>query len=226
MAYAHYWMNGETVDLPVGKAVCVGRNYAEHAQELGNEVPEAPLLFMKPASALRSLADGIVLPQGLGEVHHEIEITVLIGHPLKNADEDTAKAAIAGYGVGLDLTLREVQNQLKAKGHPWERAKAFDGSGILSQWVEARGISTRQHIAIGLEVNGQLRQEGHSGQMLFPIAALLAEISQHFTLQPGDVVFTGTPPGVGSLQEGDQLALRLGNFFIATTEVLTGDSPL
>jgi len=90
--------------------------------------------------------------------------------------------------------------------------------------VEARGISTRQHIAIGLEVNGKLRQEGHSGQMLFPIAALLAEISQHFTLETGDVVFTGTPPGVGPLQQGDELALRLGNFFIATTQVLTDAS--
>lgn len=220
MAYAHHWVNGEPVDLPVGKAVCVGRNYAEHAKELGNTVPEAPLLFIKPTTALRALADNIVLPEGLGEVHHEIEITLLIGSSLKNANVEQAKAAICGYGVGLDLTLRDVQNELKAKGHPWERAKAFDGSGMLSQWVDARGISTRQHIAIGLEVNGELRQEGHSGQMLFPIAALLAEMSQSFTLEPGDVVFTGTPSGVAALHRGDELALRLGNFFIATTQVL------
>lgn len=220
MAYAHRWINGEPIDLPVGKAVCVGRNYAEHAQELGNEVPEAPLLFMKPATALRALADGIVLPEGLGEVHHEVEITVLLGKPLSHASEEEAREAIAAYGVGLDLTLRDVQSQLKAKGHPWERAKAFDGSGMLSQWVEARGISTRQHIAIGLEVNGKLRQEGHSGEMLFPIIPLIAAMSQHFTLEPGDVIFTGTPSGVGPLEQGDKLALRLGNFFIATTQVL------
>lgn len=219
MAYTHHWINGEPVDLPVGKAVCVGRNYAEHAKELGNAVPETPLLFIKPATALRALANNIVLPENLGEVHHEIEITVLIGSHLKNATEEQAKAAIYGYGVGLDLTLRDVQNELKAKGCPWERAKAFDGSGMLSQWVEARGISTRQHIAIGLEVNGELRQEGHSGQMLFPIPALLAEISQCFTLEPGDLVFTGTPSGVAALHRGDELALRLGNFFIATTQV-------
>lgn len=219
MAYTHQWINGEPVDLPVGKAVCVGRNYAEHAKELGNAVPETPLLFIKPATALRALANNIVLPENLGEVHHEIEITVLIGSHLKNATEEQAKAAIYGYGVGLDLTLRDVQNELKAKGCPWERAKAFDGSGMLSQWVEARGISTRQHIAIGLEVNGELRQEGHSGQMLFPIPALLAEISQCFTLEPGDLVFTGTPSGVAALHRGDELALRLGNFFIATTQV-------
>lgn len=219
MAYTHHWINGEPVDLPVGKAVCVGRNYAEHAKELGNAVPETPLLFIKPATALRALANNIVLPENLGEVHHEIEITVLIGSHLKNATEEQAKAAIYGYGVGLDLTLRDVQNELKAKGYPWERAKAFDGSGMLSQWVEARGISTRQHIAIGLEVNGELRQEGHSGQMLFPIPALLAEISQCFTLEPGDLVFTGTPSGVAALHRGDELALRLGNFFIATTQV-------
>src|SRR5699024_5100203 len=166
-------MNGEAVDLPVGKAVCVGRNYAEHAQELGNEVPEAPLLFMKPATALRALADGIVLPQGLGKVHHEVEITVLLGKPLSHASEEEVREAIAAYGVGLDLTLRDAQDQLKAQGHPRERAKAFDGSGMPSQWVEARGISSRHHIGIGLEINGELRQAGHSGDMLFPIIPLI-----------------------------------------------------
>jgi len=219
VAYEHRWMNGDVVDLPVGKAVCVGRNYAAHAQELGNEIPTEPLLFMKPASALRHLEEDIVLPTGLGEVHHEVEITVLIGKTLTRATEEQVREAVAGYGVGLDLTLRDVQTELKAKGQPWERAKAFDGSGLLSGWVEARGISTRQHIAIGLEVNGSLRQEGHSGQMLFPIASLLANISQHFTLAPGDVVFTGTPEGVGPLVPGDQLAVRFGNFFITTTQV-------
>lgn len=219
MAYEHRWMNGEPIALPVGKAVCVGRNYAAHAQELGNEVPEEPLLFMKPRTALRHLEAPIVLPQGQGAVHHEVEITVLIGKPLVRANEEEVREAVAGYGVGLDLTLRDVQETLKAKGQPWERAKAFDGAGLLSHWVEARGISTRQHIAIGLEVNGSLRQEGHSGQMLFPIAPLIAEISQHFTLEPGDVVFTGTPEGVGPLAAKDKLAVRFGNFFIATTEV-------
>lgn len=219
MAYEHRWMNGEPVALPVGKAVCVGRNYAAHAQELGNDVPTEPLLFMKPSTALRPLEQPIVLPEGQGEVHHEVEITVLIGQPLTNATAEEVRAGVAAYGVGLDLTLRDVQNQLKTKGHPWERAKAFDGAGLLSQWVEARGISTRQHIAIGLEVNGKLRQEGHSGQMLFAIAPLVAEISRHFTLLPGDVVFTGTPEGVGPLASGDELAVRFGNFFITTTKV-------
>lgn len=219
MAYEHRWMNGDPVNLPVGKAVCVGRNYAAHAQELGNEVPTEPLLFIKPSTALRHLEQPIVLPEGLGAVHHEVEIAVLIGKPLTNASTAEVRDAVAAYGVGLDLTLRDVQNQLKAKGQPWERAKAFDGAGLLSHWVEARGISTRQHIAIGLEVNGRLRQEGHSGQMLFPIAPLIAEISHCFTLQPGDVVFTGTPEGVGALASGDELAVRFGNFFIATTKV-------
>ena len=122
--YRHKWIDGSEIELPVGKAVCVGRNYAEHARELGNEVPAEPLLFIKPATALCDLNKPLLVPQDRGAVHHEIEIVVLIGAPLANASADEAHAAIVGYGVGLDLTLRDLQDALKEKSQPWEKAKA------------------------------------------------------------------------------------------------------
>lgn len=219
MTYQHKWIDGSPVDLPVGKVVCVGRNYAEHARELGNEVPTEPVLFMKPATALCSLDAPVVIPQGQGTVHHEVEMVVLIGAPLRDASEEDAKKAIVGYGIGLDLTLRDVQDRLKAGGLPWERAKAFDGSAPVSGMIDARGVSTRQNLDVMLDVNDAVRQYGHTGQMLFPTFPLVAEISRHFTLMPGDLVFTGTPKGVGPLEVGDRLAIRLGNFLVIRTEV-------
>lgn len=218
--YQHHWMDGTPIDLPVGKAVCVGRNYAAHAQELGNDVPDIPLLFMKPTSAFCRMEEPLTLPQNQGEVHHEIEMVALIGEQLKNADKDTARFAILGYALGLDLTLRDVQNQLKQKGHPWERAKAFDGAAPLSGFIDARGISVRQQPQITLAINGEMRQSGHTGLMLFPTFELIAHISEHFTLEPGDVVFTGTPAGVGALQSGDQLEMKLGNILTVKTSIL------
>ncbi len=217
--YEHKWIDGSAVELPVGKVVCVGRNYAEHARELGNDVPAEPLLFIKPATALRDLNAPVMLPVGRGEVHHEVEIVVLIGAPLTDATPQAAQAAIAGYAVGLDLTLRELQTRLKERGEPWEKAKSFDGAAPVSGFVDARGVSTRQNLAVSLEVNNQVRQHGHSGQMLFPIFPLVAEISRHFTLLPGDVVYTGTPAGVAPLMSGDQLVAKLGNFLALRTSV-------
>ncbi|MBZ2189150.1 fumarylacetoacetate hydrolase family protein [Alcanivorax sp. JB21] len=220
MTYAHKWIDGSPIDLPAGKVVCVGRNYAEHASELGNAVPTEPVLFMKPATALCHLDGPLHIPADRGAVHHEVEMVVLIGAPLRNADVEEAKTAVMAYGVGLDLTLRDVQDELKAQRLPWEKAKAFDGSAPVSGLIEARGVSTRQNLDVLLEVNDAVRQYGHTGQMLFPLFPLVAEISRHFTLLPGDLVFTGTPKGVGPLHAGDRLAARLGNFLMVRTEVL------
>lgn len=211
MKYTHQWIDGSPIDLPVGKVVCVGRNYAEHAKELGNEVPGAPILFMKPASSLTSMLEPLVLPAGQGEVHHEVEIALLVRERLRNADATTVLWSLAGYGIGLDLTLRDVQSELKKKGHPWERAKAFDGSCPLSRFVDARGVSGKQPLEISLAVNGEQRQRGRTTQMLFPIYELVAHMSSIFTLEPGDVVLTGTPSGVAALHPGDRFMATLGN---------------
>lgn len=191
------------------KIVCVGRNYAEHARELGNEVPTSPVLFLKPPSSLVSLEQGIDWNRDLGECHFECELSIQIGHTLKNATQEQAKAAIAGVTLGLDLTLRDLQNQLKEKGQPWERAKAFDGACVLGQWLAPDMLDDLSNATFYLSVNGDVRQQGNTADMLFGVVDLLVDISKVFTLQPGDVVMTGTPAGVAALASGDQLTMTL-----------------
>ena len=211
MSYQHRWIDGSAIDLPVGKVVCVGRNYAEHARELGNEVPDAPILFIKPASSLVPMAPSFSIPTDQGEVHHEVEMALLVGERLQNCDADEARWSMAGFGLGLDLTLRDLQTELKKKGHPWERAKGFDGACPVSGFIDSRGVSWKQPIEISLEVNGEMRQRGNTTQMLFPVFQLVAEMSRVFTLQPGDVILTGTPSGVAALHPGDHFCARFGN---------------
>lgn len=218
--YKHSWKDGKKIDLPVGKVVCVGRNYAEHAKELNNPMPTEPLLFMKPASSLVPLSEPITLKDGFGSVHYETEIAVLIGEKLTNVSESEAAASLAGVGVALDLTLRELQSKLKEKGHPWEKAKGFDGSCPLSAFVPAQNITDWQDIPVQLHINDELRQDGNSAQMLNGILSLLAYISTFFTLEPGDVVITGTPAGVGQLESGMTLRAGLPGLLEESTTVV------
>lgn len=210
MGYQHQYADGTRIHYPLGKVVCVGRNYAEHARELGNTVPAEPLLFIKPGSSAVALQEGFAIPEGRGAVHHEVEIAVLIGKPLSRAPSDAkVQEAIAGYAPALDLTLRDLQSQLKAKGYPWEIAKAFDGSCVLAPFVSKDSFPDPTDIGLSLRVNGTLRQQGNSGDMIHPILPLIRYISGHFSLLPGDVVLSGTPSGVGPLKVGDELALAL-----------------
>ena len=218
MDYQHQFLEGQT-NLPVGKIVCIGRNYAEHAKELNNPVPDEPLLFIKPSTAVTPLSQPIALPQGRGGLHYETELAILIGERLTHASEADAVKAIAGVGLALDLTLRDLQSTLKAKGLPWEKAKAFDGSCSLSAFVPTTGLDLTR-LELSLWINGQLRQQGNTAQMLLPVTALLAYISEWFTLLPGDVVLTGTPAGVGELHAGDKLCLQLDQVIKAETRVV------
>jgi 2-keto-4-pentenoate hydratase/2-oxohepta-3-ene-1,7-dioic acid hydratase in catechol pathway len=211
VAYQHRYLDGSRLDLPVGKVVCIGRNYLDHIRELNNAVPETPILFMKPATALIALDEPIRLPAGRGECHHEVELAVLVGQELRNVDAAVARQAIAGYGVALDLTLRDVQNELKKKGQPWETAKAFDGSCPLSPFLKPAALPTPQATDLMLQVNGAIRQQGNTRLMMVGIFELMAYISTHFTLLPGDVVLTGTPAGVAPLASGDVLLLGLAD---------------
>ena len=199
---------GQQFGAPLGKIVCVGRNYAAHAAELNNPIPDAPLLFIKPATAAVPLERPFSTPRDRGAVHHELELAILIGAPLARADANAVAPAIAGIGLALDLTLRDVQDRLKRDGHPWERAKAFDGAYPVSDFVPAADLNL-QDLTLQLWRNGQLQQDGFTGQMLFPVTALIAEISREFSLLPGDIVSTGTPAGVGPLQPGDALVATL-----------------
>ncbi len=206
-----------------GKVVCVGRNYAEHARELGHAVPEQPLLFMKPGSAVVDFLSPVVIPTDRGACHHETEICLLLGQDLRRADARQARAAIAGIGLGLDLTLRDLQAELKAAGHPWERAKAFDGAAVLAPFLPPSACPDLGQIEFFLEVDGQRRQRGHSGDMLLGLVDLLVHISAVFSLQAGDVVMSGTPAGVAALQVGQRLCLGLAGQ-TWTSQVVAADA--
>ena len=218
--FQHQTSSNEPLNLSLGKIVCVGRNYADHVKELGNEIPKAPLLFMKPATAAVELEKPFSTPQDQGEVHHEVEIAVLISKTACNISEEDSWDHVSHLGVALDLTLRDVQSKLKEKGQPWEMAKAFDGSCPLSTWTPLENISDRNNIAIRLERNGEARQDGNSNMMLTSIPKLIAYISQYFTLEAGDVVITGTPAGVGPLNSGDKLKVTLDDQFTFETHVI------
>ena len=217
MEYVHRWTSGEEISFAPGKVVCVGRNYAEHARELNNPILDEPMLFMKPVTSLVDISRPIDINRTRGSVHHELEIAVLIGDILARCTKHQASSAIIGVGVALDLTLRDLQNELKQKGHPWEKAKAFDGSCPLSAFEPIGSFRSLDNIELQLSVNGKIRQKGTSGQMLTDILSLIEYASRWFSLLPGDVVLTGTPAGVGSLAPGDQLQIDLlGHFTIQT----------
>ena len=220
MKYKHQWISGDSIDLPVGKVVCVGRNYAKHVAELNNVMPDHPVLFIKPDTSLAPLHAPLSLPKHQGEVHHEVEIALLIKSTLTHASEEEAMEAVLAAGLALDLTLRDVQAQQKNKGLPWEIAKAFDNSCPLSGFVAKEHLGRFTNIDFSLHINQELRQQGHSSHMVTPIPRLLSYASQYFTLKPGDVVLTGTPEGVGALHGGDQLTLTLKNLFTIQTYCL------
>lgn len=221
MSYQHTYVDGTRVHYPAGKLVCVGRNYAEHAKELDNPVPTEPILFIKPASAVVPLEGGFAIPEDRGSVHYEAEIAVLIGKPLsRKPNDEEILDAISGYAVALDLTLRDVQAKLKEKGLPWEIAKAFDGACPLSPFIPGDQVEDTTDIGIRLTLNGELRQDGNSSDMLNPILPLIRHICSHFSLVPGDVVLTGTPAGVGALSQGDQIEVELVGLSRFRTQVL------
>ena len=215
MSYRHKWTSGAAIALAPGKIVCVGRNYAEHARELNNPILTEPMLFMKPVTSLVDITEPIHIDWDKGVVHHELEIAVLIGDTLSCGTQQQVASAILGIGLALDLTLRDLQNELKQKGLPWEKAKAFDGSCPLSAFEPIASFDALDNIEIQLTVNHAVRQKGSSRQMLTGIESLIEYISHWFTLNPGDVVLTGTPAGVGPLQPGDELGIDLiGHFTI------------
>ena len=204
-------IKSSTQQFTVGKIVCVGRNYAEHAKELGNEVPEKPVVFLKPASALIHSGEKIIYPTFSKDMHHEVELVLLIGKAVKNSDKNEAENAIIGYGVGLDMTLRDVQSELKKKGHPWTTAKCFDTSAVVSDFVLKSDHKLSLDEEISLSVNGQIRQKEKLNKMLFKPAEIVEYISSLMTLEEGDLVYTGTPAGVGKVEVGDRLLGEIQN---------------
>lgn len=192
-------------DLTIGKIVCVGRNYAEHASELGNKIPDQPILFLKPTSSVIYSGDKILIPSFSNDLQHEVELVLAIGKDIKNADGIQADEAITAYGVGLDMTLRDVQNELKKKGHPWTVAKCFDTSTVLSTFVSRWLNKLTLKETISLSVNDVIKQKARLDTMIFFPIKLVQFISSIMKLERGDLIFTGTPAGVSKVIKGDKI---------------------
>jgi acylpyruvate hydrolase len=212
-------IKNSTEKTPVGKVVCVGRNYAEHARELGNEIPEKPVVFLKPNTAIIYSGDKIIYPGFSEDMHHEVELVLLIGKKVKNVDTKKAEEAISGYGVGLDMTLRDVQSELKKKGHPWTIAKGFDTSAVLSDFVLKKDYKLTLNEIISLSINGTIKQRSKLNTMIFAPSKIVEYISSLMTLEEGDLIFTGTPSGVGKVVKGDKLLAEIEGIASLSCEV-------
>jgi 2-keto-4-pentenoate hydratase/2-oxohepta-3-ene-1,7-dioic acid hydratase in catechol pathway len=187
------------------KIICIGRNYDEHARELGNPRPSEPVVFMKPETALIRDGKPFFLPDHLGEVHHEIELVLRIGRNGRHIQPKFALSYIDRVALGIDFTARQLQENLKSKGLPWELAKGFDGSAILGDWQETDASALERGYGFTLQIGDEIRQSGHTSDMLFGFGEIIAFVSQYFTLKMGDILYTGTPSGVGPVQIGDRL---------------------
>lgn len=195
--------------LPIRTIFAIGRNYADHAKELGNPVPSEPVVFLKPLSSICFSGGAIRIPRQSERVDHEVELVVALGAGGKNIPESRALDYVAGYGVGIDATARDLQEKHKQKGLPWAIPKGFDTFAPISEFVPAQKVQDPGALEVTLEINGNLKQKGSPAQMLFSIPKLIHLLSRIYTLAPGDLIFTGTPPGVGPMQPGDRLLARL-----------------
>lgn len=187
------------------KIICVGRNYVEHARELNNDVPDEPVLFMKPETSLILPRQPFFYPDFSNDIHHEIELVVRINRLGKHIETHFAHRYYSEVALGIDFTARDLQQKLKAKGLPWEKSKAFDGSACVGEWIPLYQEMDIQNLNFYLNRNGETVQMGNTSQMLFSVDSLISYISKFFTLKIGDLIFTGTPAGVGPISIGDTL---------------------
>ncbi|HEX6613655.1 MAG TPA: fumarylacetoacetate hydrolase family protein [Rhodanobacteraceae bacterium] len=203
-------IQGSDARFPVHRIYCIGRNYAEHAREMGAEAVSRgnPVFFLKPADAIVTRSE-VPYPSVTKDLHHEVEMIVGLASGGRDIDAARALECVFGYGVGLDLTRRDLQAAAKAKGLPWDTAKAFDASAPVSALRAASEIGHPSRARLSLHVNGEVRQDTDIADMIFPVAEIVAELSKLFELKPGDVVFTGTPAGVGPLARGDGFIAEL-----------------
>lgn len=196
-------------NLRPGKLLCIGRNYAKHAAEMQSAVLDEPMIFLKPSTALVGDGGAVVLPRQSRDVHHEVELVVMIGREARHVDESAALGYVAAYAVGLDMTARDLQAAAKKNGHPWSVAKGFDTFAPIGSLVDAAEVADPQDLMVKLTVNGEVRQEAHTRDMIFSVAELIAACSHIFTLERGDLIYTGTPEGVGPVKNGDELVASI-----------------
>ena len=201
------------------KIICIGRNYAAHIEELKNEKPGKPVVFLKPDTALIKGGAPFYYPDFSSNIHHEIELVLKISKEGKYIQPQFAHRYFEEIGLGIDFTARDLQDQCKAKGLPWEIAKAFNGSAPIGEFKSVAELGDLNNIDFQLEINGELRQKGNTSLMLFDFATIISYVSQFFTLKKGDLIYTGTPAGVGPVQPGDVLIGFIGNEKMLHVEV-------
>jgi acylpyruvate hydrolase len=201
------------------KIICIGRNYAAHIEELKNEKPGQPVVFLKPDTALIKGEAPFYYPDFSTNIHHEIELVLKISKEGKYIQPQFAHRYFEEIGLGIDFTARDLQDQCKAKGLPWEIAKAFNGSAPIGNFKPVSEFSDLKNIDFHLEINGEVKQKGNTSLMLFDFATIISYVSQFFTLKKGDLIYTGTPAGVGPVQTGDQLIGFIGNEKMLHVEV-------
>jgi len=198
-------MSADGQPIPVGTIFCVGRNYQKHIKELNSKDLGEPIIFTKPVTSICQNCDAIPLPEKFGDIHHEVELAIIIGKTGKQISQSSTHEYIAGAAVALDLTMRDIQSQAKKNGTPWAIAKGFDFSCPISNVYPETDINTLSTIDLFLEKNGSIVQQGNTKNMIFKIDYLISYLSGIFSLHPGDIVLTGTPEGVGPIQKGDVL---------------------
>jgi 2-keto-4-pentenoate hydratase/2-oxohepta-3-ene-1,7-dioic acid hydratase in catechol pathway len=201
------------------KIICIGRNYAEHAKELGNDIPEEPVIFMKPKSALLQAHTPFYYPEFTNELHYECELVLRVCKNGKYVQERHASNYYNGITVGIDFTARDIQDECKKKGLPWEKAKAFDNSAAVGKFIDITPDFNRKNVNFSFFKNGEEVQKGNSGQMLFSFDSIVAHVSKYFSLNIGDLIFTGTPAGVGECVVGDELEAFLESESMLKMEV-------
>jgi 2-keto-4-pentenoate hydratase/2-oxohepta-3-ene-1,7-dioic acid hydratase in catechol pathway len=206
-------------ELPIGKLVCLARSYKKHAKEMNSEIPKEPVIFLKPASSVIFNGDSIKIPKMSKSIHHEVELGVVIGKICKNISKKDAMDYILGYLVALDITARDIQSEMKKRGWPWTIAKSFDTFAPISEVILKEDVANPQNLDISLKVNGKQRQRSNTSFMIFSIEKIIEHISKIMTLEPGDLILTGTPEGVSEIKRGDILEANLGDICLLKVNV-------
>lgn len=201
------------------KIICVGRNYTAHIEELENERPESPVLFLKPDTAVLPPKQAFYIPDFTKDLHYEVEVLVKINRVGKHIDAKFAHKYYDEIGLGIDFTARDIQQKMKEKGLPWEKAKAFDNSAVIGEFVSKENFLSMDDIPFSLQKNGEIVQDGNTSHMLWKIDELIAYISTYFSLRTGDIIFTGTPAGVGQVVDGDKLEGFINDRSMFTVEI-------
>ncbi|MCE7934430.1 MAG: fumarylacetoacetate hydrolase family protein [Chlorobi bacterium CHB2] len=213
-------IQSSTEMISVGKMLCLGKNYEKHAREMGGEVPPSPVVFLKPSTAWIGDGGTVLIPAISNDLHHEIELVVVIGTTARDVAPENAMSHVLGYAVGLDMTLRDVQSLAKKRGEPWAVAKGFDTSAPIGEIVPKELIPNPHNLTLKLTVNGHVRQHGSTADMILQIPQIISYLSAIYTLEPGDCIFTGTPEGVSQVHPGDTLVAEIEG--VATLRVAVG----